>query len=159
MTNASSSVIKTASIDAIRVFTNRASMRAFLRQFTTEQIRDMLDKFIEIADQIEREQAQEQAQQAQKQARIEEFKEQLESEGLSINDLIEQFAPTALQKKGRAGKSKAPRPPKYEYITSEGEYRTWTGQGRQPRDIKQAIDAGKKLSDFLIEKEEPKTEK
>ncbi len=51
-----------------------------------------------------------------------------------------------------ARKSKrAQRPAKYEYIDENGESKTWTGQGRTPAVIKQAIDnEGKSLNDFLI---------
>ena len=48
---------------------------------------------------------------------------------------------------------RAPRPPKYQYIDEMGQARTWTGQGRQPLAIRNAIEhEGKTLDDFLIEK-------
>lgn len=43
-----------------------------------------------------------------------------------------------------------PRPAKYQYSDAEGNVQTWTGQGRQPVPIREAIAQGKTLNDFLI---------
>lgn len=138
-------------VDAIRVFTNKASMRAFLKQFSFEQVQEMLEKFIEVAEQIERETEQERTQEAQKQQRLLEYKEQLEREGISITDLVNQFG-SGSPKVKKSPRTK--RPPKYEYTKRDGERKTWTGQGRQPLEIKAAIQAGKSLDFFLIDKEQ-----
>ena len=45
---------------------------------------------------------------------------------------------------------RAPRPPKYAFIDENGERKTWTGQGRTPRPIQNALNSGKSLSDFEI---------
>ena len=51
----------------------------------------------------------------------------------------------------KAGKGKgAVNPPKYRH--PENPELTWTGKGRQPSWIKDAVDAGKPLDDFLIAK-------
>ncbi|WP_181144543.1 H-NS family nucleoid-associated regulatory protein, partial [Haemophilus influenzae] len=44
----------------------------------------------------------------------------------------------------------APRPAKYAFIDENGEHKTWTGQGRTPRPIQNALNKGKSLSDFEI---------
>ncbi|HHF8101288.1 TPA: H-NS family nucleoid-associated regulatory protein, partial [Escherichia coli] len=44
----------------------------------------------------------------------------------------------------------APRPAKYKYIDTDGSEKTWTGQGRTPRAIAAALEAGKTLEDFEI---------
>ncbi len=51
---------------------------------------------------------------------------------------------------GKTRAKRAPRPAKYQYTDENGEAKSWTGQGRTPAVIKQALDAGKKLEDFLI---------
>lgn len=43
-----------------------------------------------------------------------------------------------------------PRPAKYKFIDVNGETKTWTGQGRTPKPIAQALAEGKSLDDFLI---------
>ena len=50
----------------------------------------------------------------------------------------------------RAGKKRQPRPAKYKFIDVNGETKTWTGQGRTPKPIAQALAEGKSLDDFLI---------
>jgi len=49
-----------------------------------------------------------------------------------------------------AKKGKAPLPPKYQH--PENPALTWSGRGRQPVWIKEAVEAGKPMDDFLIEK-------
>lgn len=45
--------------------------------------------------------------------------------------------------------SKVALPPKYQH--PENSALTWSGRGRQPRWIKEGLDSGKSLNDFLIE--------
>ena len=44
-----------------------------------------------------------------------------------------------------------PRPAKYKFTDVNGETKTWTGQGRTPKPIAQALAEGKILDDFLIQ--------
>ncbi|EPX78328.1 H-NS family nucleoid-associated regulatory protein [Salipiger mucosus] len=46
------------------------------------------------------------------------------------------------------GKKKSVNPPKYRH--PENPEKTWTGRGRQPDWIKEALGSGKSLDDFLI---------
>ena len=50
----------------------------------------------------------------------------------------------------RSVKKRLPRPAKYRFTDLNGETKTWTGQGRTPKPIAQALAAGKSLDDFLI---------
>lgn len=43
-----------------------------------------------------------------------------------------------------------PRPAKYRYTDKDGTEKTWTGQGRPPLALAQALASGKKIEDFLI---------
>lgn len=60
--------------------------------------------------------------------------------GFSLNELT--------QGQG-AKKTKAALPPKYRH--PENPAKTWSGRGRQPAWIKEGLDQGKSLDDFLIE--------
>ena len=51
--------------------------------------------------------------------------------------------------KEKSGK-RAPRPAKYKYTDVDGSEKTWTGQGRTPVVIRDAIANGKTLEDFAI---------
>ena len=50
----------------------------------------------------------------------------------------------------KAKSTRAPRPAKYKYTDENGNEQTWTGQGRTPKAITAAIEAGKTLEDFAI---------
>ncbi|OEE34986.1 hypothetical protein A1QO_06265 [Vibrio genomosp. F10 str. ZF-129] len=70
---------------------------------------------------------------------------EMEEAGIDVSELVNLEERTRKEKNRRP-----PRPPKYKYTTSEGEEKTWTGQGRTPRAIQEKIDNGLKLKDFLI---------
>ena len=42
-------------------------------------------------------------------------------------------------------------PPKYEYLGLDGEMKQWTGRGRTPKVIAEAIERGASLEDYLIQ--------
>ncbi|HGY3347778.1 TPA: H-NS family nucleoid-associated regulatory protein, partial [Klebsiella pneumoniae] len=48
------------------------------------------------------------------------------------------------------GKKRQPRPAKYRYTDHTGAEKTWTGQGRMPKPIAEAVAQGKSLDSFLI---------
>ncbi len=50
---------------------------------------------------------------------------------------------------GKKGKTKTPNPPKYRH--PENPSLTWSGRGRQPAWIKEALENGTSLDEFLIE--------
>lgn len=82
--------------------------------------------------------------QAERLQKIAEYKEMLRAEGIDLADLID--ASTVTEKTSK----RAPRPAKYQYTDADGSVKTWTGQGRQPVPIREAIAQGKSLNDFLI---------
>ena len=47
-------------------------------------------------------------------------------------------------------RKRAPKPPKYEFKDENGELKTWTGQGRMPKALQNALDNGRALEEFLI---------
>ena len=70
----------------------------------------------------------------------------MKQEGITAEDLHEMFGAAPVVARAK----RAPRPAKYQFIDENGEHKTWTGQGRTPRPIQQALDAGKSLADFEI---------
>ncbi|WP_259677923.1 H-NS family nucleoid-associated regulatory protein, partial [Klebsiella pneumoniae] len=52
--------------------------------------------------------------------------------------------------KPKTKSTRTPRPAKYKYTDDNGNEQTWTGQGRTPKAIATAIEAGKTLEDFAI---------
>ena len=78
---------------------------------------------------------------------LEAAKAEAKKHGFSLDELV--GAKTATSK-GKRGGTTAKVAPKYRH--PENEAMTWTGRGRQPKWVKEALEAGKTLADFLIEK-------
>ena len=68
-------------------------------------------------------------------------------DGIDIDDLVtHQGAKETTKTKSK----RQPRPAIYQYKDTNGEQKTWTGQGRTPSAIKIALDGGATLESFLI---------
>ncbi|WP_316677793.1 H-NS family nucleoid-associated regulatory protein [uncultured Tolumonas sp.] len=130
--------------DFLRTFLNARSLKATTRELTLEQLNEGYDKLTAI---VEERRVQEEASrkgQEERLRKIEEYKALLRSEGIDLADLVGASQPTEKTSK------REPRPAKYQYTDAEGNVQTWTGQGRQPVPIREAIAQGKTLNDFLI---------
>ena len=73
--------------------------------------------------------------------------EKIAQDGIDVEALISALSG---ETKTKAKSKRAPRPAKYKYIDTNGQEKTWTGQGRTPSAIQEQLDAGKSLDDFLI---------
>ncbi len=129
--------------DFERVFLNARSLRAITRELTLEQLNEGFEKLKTIVEERSENDAEVRAQQEERQRKIREYKELLKSEGIELTELL-QSEDTPKQNK------RAPRPAKYRFTDLNGQEQTWTGQGRMPLPIKNAIESGKSLEDFLI---------
>ncbi|KAA0538279.1 MULTISPECIES: DNA-binding protein StpA [Citrobacter] len=124
---------------------NIRSLRAMAREFSVDVLEDMLEKFREVTKERRDEEEQLQRQRAEQQAKINALLAQMQADGISPEELLSITPATA-----RSVKKRQPRPAKYRFIDLNGETKTWTGQGRTPKPIAQALAAGKSLDDFLI---------
>lgn len=68
---------------------------------------------------------------------------EIEARGFSLQELI------GGQKKAEKKVSR----PKYAYQTGDGTIKYWSGFGRVPKDLKEQLQDGKSLDDFLIDKQ------
>ena len=124
---------------------NIRSLRAMAREFSVDVLEDMLEKFRVVTKERRDEEEQLQRQRAEQQAKINALLAQMQADGISPEELLSITpAPT------RSVKKRQPRPAKYRFIDLNGETKTWTGQGRTPKPIAQALATGKSLDDFLI---------
>ena len=115
--------------DFLKTLLNIRSLRAATRELTLDQMEEALSKLSSVIEEQRETKAAEQAVAQERERKLKEYMEQM-----------------------AAPRSK--RPAKYEYLDDTGAYRTWTGQGRKPSPIKNAMDSGRKtLEDFLINKE------
>ena len=133
--------------DFLKTLMNIRSLRAVLRELSYEQLVEAKDKFDEIYAEREQQESKIRAESAERLQKLAEFTEMLRDAGIDPSELVGTAAPA---KAGGSAKTKrAPRPAKYKYI-EDGQEKTWTGQGRMPKAIAEAVAAGKALDDFLI---------
>ncbi|AUZ67645.1 DNA-binding protein StpA [Citrobacter amalonaticus] len=124
---------------------NIRKLRAMAREFSIDVLEEMLEKFRVVTKERREEEEQLQRQRAEQQQKINTLLEMMKADGISPEELFSNDAAAI-----RVGKKRQPRPAKYRYTDLNGESKTWTGQGRTPKPIAQALAAGKSLDDFLI---------
>ncbi|VEC15690.1 DNA binding protein [Citrobacter portucalensis] len=122
---------------------NIRSLRAMAREFSVDVLEDMLEKFRIVTKERRDEEEQLQRQRAEQQAKINALLAQMQADGISPEELLSITPATA-----RSVKKRQPRPAKYRFIDLNGETKTWTGQGRTPKPIAQALAAGNLLMTF-----------
>ncbi|POT56363.1 DNA-binding protein StpA [Citrobacter amalonaticus] len=124
---------------------NIRSLRAMAREFSIDVLEEMLEKFRVVTKERREEEEQQQRLRAEQQEKINTWLELIKAEGINPEELLGGDVAVA-----RTGNKRQPRPAKYRYTDFNGEAKTWTGQGRTPKAIAQALAAGKSLDDFLI---------
>ena len=82
----------------------------------------------------------------EQQNKINALLERMKADGISPSDLLG----TERVQAGKPAKKRKVREAKYRFIDVNGEEKTWTGQGRTPKAIANALANGKTLDDFLI---------
>ncbi|MDT9587682.1 MAG: H-NS family nucleoid-associated regulatory protein [Candidatus Arsenophonus melophagi] len=133
--------------DSLKYFkslNNIRILRAIAREIPLESLQEIYDKFKTVVeDRIENDKKAK-AQLEVHSQKIAKYIKLLEGEGLSLDDLVSAKTPSKTS-------NRPSRPAKYQYEDKNGEIKTWTGQGRTPSVIKNAMEhKGKKLDDFLI---------
>lgn len=136
----------TSMSDLLKMLTNVRSLRVLARETPLEQLEIALEKFSLVVEEKREAEAKAEREIAERQARIAKLKESLIQEGITAQELAILLG----QESQSQRKKREPRPAKYKYIDENGEERTWTGQGRTPKVIQKALDAGKSLSSFEI---------
>ncbi|QSX32793.1 H-NS histone family protein [Shewanella avicenniae] len=125
----------------LEILTHGRRFKAAVKELSVEELKSLAEKLEKIIVERDAEAKEEEALQAARIAKIEEIRQQMESVGLSVEDLgVVVAKPT---------KKRAPRPAKYQ-IEVDGEMVTWTGQGRMPTVFKNEVDNGRSMDDFLI---------
>lgn len=132
--------------ESLKPFNNIRTLRAQARESSLEVLEEILEKLTSVVEERRLEESQAQAKE-ERTRKLEEFRQLLEKQNINPEELIQSMGTGKTARKSK----RAQRPAKYEYIDENGESKTWTGQGRTPAVIKQAIDnEGKSLNDFLI---------
>ncbi|SDI55526.1 MULTISPECIES: H-NS family nucleoid-associated regulatory protein [Ferrimonas] len=128
--------------DFLEILTHGRRLKAQVKELELDELKDVIAKLQKIADEREAEAEEEIAAQAERLAKIEAIRKQLAEDGISVDELnaLESASPR---------RKRAPRPAKYKIVV-DGETLTWTGQGRTPKAIKEKLDQGHSLEEFLI---------
>lgn len=128
---------------------NIRSLRAYARDLTLEQLEEALDKLTIVVQERKEIEEQEKAALAEQEAKLAAIAEQIAKDGIDVEALISALAGETKTKAKKGKAKRAPRPAKYKYMDN-GVEKTWTGQGRTPSAIQQALDEGKSLEDFAL---------
>ena len=136
--------------EVLKVLSNIRSLRLATRDFSVEQLENLLEKVETLVSEKKVELAKVQEEENARQERIAKYKELLEKEGISRQELAEILGLDVSEKVSGVSKKRSSRPAKYQYVDENGVTKTWTGQGRTPKAIQAQLDQGKLLSSFEI---------
>lgn len=135
------------SLKYFKLLNNIRTLRAIAREMPLESLKEIHDKFNTVVDERREDENQARAELEVHSQKVAQYIKLLEEAGLSLEDLITAKTPLKISTCSK----RTIRPAKYQYKNKNGEIKTWTGQGRTPSIIKNAIEQnGKKLDDFLI---------
>lgn len=125
---------------------NIRTLRAMARELSVDILEEMLEKVRIVVEEKQQEQSEFEQQRAEQQDKINALLERMKADGISPSDLLGTERVLA----GKPAKKRKVREAKYRFIDVNGEEKTWTGQGRTPKPIANALANGKTLDDFLI---------
>lgn len=132
-------------LGSLKILSNIRLLRTRSRALPSEILEDILDKLTAIVQERREEEAIRQKEEQGRREKIERLRNMMLEDGI---DPLELVAGVSISDKNR--KSRARRPPKYEYLDEKGEIRTWTGQGRTPKCIAEQLASGATLEEFEI---------
>ncbi|MCK8417631.1 H-NS family histone-like protein [Erwinia amylovora] len=122
-------------------------IRAAAREMPYEVMEEIREKLNAVVDDLREEHDARSRQDAEREATLEKYREMLLQDGIDPRELAGDGAP---RKRKSPRPARTPRPAKYKYMDEDGTEKTWTGQGRTPTAMADALAAGKKIEDFLI---------
>lgn len=130
--------------DALKILNNVRTLRAQAREIDLATLEEMLEKLTAIVEDRREEETKVQQEQAQRLAKLEAIRAKLLEDGIDPSELLESVKSKPIKAK------RSPRPAKYKYTDENGNEQTWTGQGRTPKVIKEALENGKSLKSFAL---------
>ncbi|MEG0007812.1 MAG: H-NS family nucleoid-associated regulatory protein [Aeromonas sp.] len=133
--------------DFLKTLLNIRSLRAVLRELSFEQLVEVKEKFEEVFFEREQQETKIRQESAERQQKLVQFTEMLRDAGIDPSELV--GSSITVKNEGAEKPKRAPRPAKYRY-TENGQEKSWTGQGRMPKAIAEAVASGRALEEFLI---------
>ncbi|MBW5840009.1 H-NS histone family protein [Yersinia enterocolitica] len=130
-----------------RLLTNIRSVRVFARETNFEQLLEMQEKFNAVIEERREDAEREAVERQKREKKRQELLQIIAGEGFSPEELLGLTEDTPKNRKKTLSKA----PPKYQF-EENGETKYWSGRGRTPKPIDEALKAGRPLDEFLIKK-------
>ena len=121
----------------INIISHERRLNAALKELDLNELYDIQKKLSNVISKRE-----------EKRQKVAELKRNMQEAGIDISDILEDEI--GGDKLVSPKRKRAPKPPKYEFKDENGELKTWTGQGRMPKALQNALDNGRALEEFLI---------
>ncbi|HFG6592176.1 TPA: H-NS family nucleoid-associated regulatory protein [Salmonella enterica subsp. enterica serovar 1,4,[5],12:b:-] len=126
---------------------NIRSLRAYAREITFEQLVEMQEKLSVVIEERREDAEREAAEREEREKKRQELIQLIQSEGFDLSELASGATDSGIKTK-KAGKKA---PAKYQF-EENGQVVQWSGRGRTPKAIAEALASGRSLEEFLIEK-------
>jgi len=126
---------------------NIRSLRAFARDLTLQQLEEALEKLSSVVEERREVAEEEKAEKEAQEVKLAAIADQIAKDGIDVDALISALSGEV---KIKTKSKRKPRPAKYKYVDDNGEEKTWTGQGRTPSVIQQALNNGESLDKFAL---------
>lgn len=136
------------SLKAFKILSNIRTLRGLAREMSVDKLESLVDKLNLVINERKEEILAQESETKERLERIEHYKEMLKKE-FKGKDISDPEIAALLGKKTKGPRRKIkPRPAKYKFVDENGVEKTWTGQGRTPKEL-----VGKDLSKYLIQLE------
>lgn len=136
---------------------NIRSLRKIANEIGDEEFLVFAEKVEAVKEEINKRIEEEKQKQLLVEDKLKATTELLQSEGFEVSlDSVRAFLlgqELPAQGKGAKGVKRGSVEPKYAYTNADGEEVLWSGRGRPPKPIEEAIKGGAKKDDFLIKKD------
>lgn len=133
---------------ARRILTNIRSVRVFARETSFEQLLEIQEKLNAVIEERREDAEREAAERQEREKKRQELLQLIQAEGFDLSELVTESTDVSTRPKRKGPKA----PPKYRF-EEQGETKYWSGRGRTPKPIDEALKAGRSLDEFLIKKE------
>lgn len=131
-----------------RILMNIRSVRVFAREMEFEQLLEMQEKLNAVIEERREDAEREAAERQEREKKRQELLQLIAGEGFSPEELLGLSEDAPKTRKKTLPKA----PPKYQF-DENGETKYWSGRGRTPKPIDEALKAGRSLDEFLIKKD------
>ncbi|MDW1257587.1 H-NS family nucleoid-associated regulatory protein [Klebsiella pneumoniae] len=141
-------------------FNNIRTLRKEAREIGYDVFLEIAEKVLAVSSEIEEMKKEDEAKQAKKLALMEQFREMLAAEGIDGIEIIASNNGVAVpatktgKGKGAKGDKRGTVERKYAYKDENGKEVLWSGRGRLPKPVEEAMKNGATKEDFLIKKED-----